>query len=129
MKNTTIKNMMNDLKTLKADLDNTQDITKLQREHDEAKAVIADLLRKIDELTDIQDYDPAIVQEIDNLKALNLTAADKLTMLESAIFTAEESHKKANEEYTRIKKGIDTLTELSTINFQKRVDNIKTPEV
>jgi 3-methyladenine DNA glycosylase Tag len=129
MKNTTIETMRNRLKVLKADIDNTQDITKLQREQGEAQAVINEITKKINELTAIESYDAAVITpEIDKLKALNVVAGEKLSVLNATITTALEAHNAAYAEFAKIKAGIESLTDLSTTDYQKMVDAIKTPQ-
>ena len=125
MSNTTFKSMTTELKNLEANMIKTIDLVKLQREHEEAAAVVADLQKKIVELTDIISYDTAAISpKIDELNALNVIAQGKLTTLAATVEQVEANHKAAYDEYTRLKAGIETLKDLDSKNYQKMVDDI-----
>lgn len=130
MENNIIKTMKNRMKELKDDLDNTQDINKLQKEQEKAQKVIAELTSMIDELTAAQEFDPAnIATEITNLEAFKLTADGKLTLISDALATALSAHKTAYTEYTKIQTAIETLTKYSADKFQRLVDDINAHQV
>lgn len=129
MDNSTINNIINTLTTtmgeLKTELNNNQELKTLQTERRNAQDVIADLTKKITELTAIQSYNAAAIgPEIQSLTTLKTTAEGKLAMIDAATADASAAHQTAYDEYTKVKAGIETLTSLTYGNYQQEVDDI-----
>lgn len=128
---TIINSMKTTMESLRADLDISQDIIKdLQNDQANAKKVIAEITKKIADLTAIQSYDAVnIPLEIESLTTLKATAEGKLNLIEAALTTALAEHNTAYKEYEKIKAGIETLTDLLNNDFESKVAGIQAPSI